>query len=397
MACDPNDLMVAAKCFNAIPPGNLEAVKTALLCQWASGGGPVECGTPSDLIQISGAGMAGANQLYEPNGLTQWKGVTDPTWVMDLFEGVWTLGSIDTPDQYASTENQFPCIWTLIPGGTGPAPTGIYTVMPGPAMAAAWSDQVVANGGAAPSAPTVAAVTTFINALFTANILAKMHVINCIVPDSAIAALTPLMKGTGFALWPDEGGLSSHLSVNGFQGGFSNTFCHTGVIPSVEFSSPNSSGASFYMRVASLTGSPLGVRSAGGASPWFELFIAVTSAVYVAYNSAVGSSEVHNLGGAGSWGFVSGSRVAANDMRIFSARSNVAWGQRGATNTNAPTTLPTDDVAFMASVHDTNSWTNTWSDFCSFFALHEGLSSAEGQALFNAVQAMRTAFGGGFG
>lgn len=132
ISCDPNDLMYSARCARCIPSGMAGDVSTYLACQWANAAPvppvPPECGTPTNVIQLSGSGMPGANQLYAENTPTQWIGLTDPTWTIDLVGGVWTVLNIAEPDQYETPEADFPCVWTLLPTGTGPAPDGIYAV-----------------------------------------------------------------------------------------------------------------------------------------------------------------------------------------------------------------------------------------------------------------------------
>lgn len=82
-----------------------------------------DCGTPSNFIQVTGAGDAAANQVYEWNGI-QYGGLTDSNWSIgqDL-SSVWhiyhTLAS-----HYTAVS--FPCTWAIINGdlGAGPAPSG---------------------------------------------------------------------------------------------------------------------------------------------------------------------------------------------------------------------------------------------------------------------------------
>lgn len=97
-----------------------------LLCEWANAS-EFKCGTPSDIIEISGAGLPAANQQYFPTVVpNQWKGVTDPTITLELIGGQYLLQSLFDPDQYYCSPEEFPCVWHLLPTGTGPAPTGVY-------------------------------------------------------------------------------------------------------------------------------------------------------------------------------------------------------------------------------------------------------------------------------
>src|SRR5579862_3996322 len=50
-----------------------------------------------------------------------------------------------------------------------------------------WATRVVANGGAAPSAATEAALNTFVLGMDSTGLWAKMICVNCLVPDSLTA------------------------------------------------------------------------------------------------------------------------------------------------------------------------------------------------------------------
>lgn len=118
--------MEAAKCYRCIPNDIAKGAMISLLCEWASAS-EFACGTPSDIIEITGAGLPAANQRYFPTVIpNQWKGVTDPTITLELIGGQYLLQSLFDPDQYYCSPAEFPCVWHLLPTGTGPAPTGAY-------------------------------------------------------------------------------------------------------------------------------------------------------------------------------------------------------------------------------------------------------------------------------
>lgn len=94
----------------------------SLLCQWAQH----PCGTPTNIVTVSGAGLAAANQDYLSNGPTQWIGIHDVTFLIQFVGGRWVLSSIDDGDQYYSLSDEFPCFWRLEDGGTAPVPIGSY-------------------------------------------------------------------------------------------------------------------------------------------------------------------------------------------------------------------------------------------------------------------------------
>ena len=122
MNCDPAELARAAACFNGI--ANPKAVEVYLTCAWAqvSAG----CGTPSNFIQVTGAGDAAANQAYTWDGFSRYVGQTDGAWSIgqDL-QGGWHIYLL-IESHYTAVV--FPCTWAIVGGdlGGGPAPTGSF-------------------------------------------------------------------------------------------------------------------------------------------------------------------------------------------------------------------------------------------------------------------------------
>jgi hypothetical protein len=93
-----------------------------LLCQWDQN----LCGTPTNTISLTGAGYAPANQSYQKQNDIQWKGVTDPTILIEFVNGQWSLDPLDDDPQYYSMPSEFPCFWHTLPTGTGPPPSVHY-------------------------------------------------------------------------------------------------------------------------------------------------------------------------------------------------------------------------------------------------------------------------------
>lgn len=123
MNCDPNALMAAARCVRCIPSGMLPEVQLYLICKWA--GAVVVPNPPSpvvtNIIQISGAGEAGVNQIYTRSG---------NGWISA--DGLYTINAYGDNgirdqtghDLYGSIN--FPFTWEDGHSGLSPAPTGVY-------------------------------------------------------------------------------------------------------------------------------------------------------------------------------------------------------------------------------------------------------------------------------
>jgi hypothetical protein len=81
-----------------------------------------------------------------------------------------------------------------------------------------WSTRVVANGGALPSQTSIIAMETLRSSLVTQGLTNKIYSLCIFVPDSVIAASTPLIKNKGADPWTNNGFVSGDLSIQGLKG-----------------------------------------------------------------------------------------------------------------------------------------------------------------------------------
>lgn len=138
--CTASALAKAAACYGCLLPRQRRNALLSLLCQWAnSGGAPHGCGTPSDYIQLTGAGINNANGWYVKQTNTYWIGphyqfgpVRTTYWI-EYRNGRWELWNAITPPfvppegLYWSSNAEFPCSWNpIVPAGIAPSPTGNY-------------------------------------------------------------------------------------------------------------------------------------------------------------------------------------------------------------------------------------------------------------------------------
>lgn len=134
MNCTPEALLQAAACYQCASKQVIRSSIIYLLCEWANHLEPtVECGTPSDVIVISGAGNAGANGTYihNPTSTNIWNSVNDTNARIRVFGGTAFLEyGLAALELYTTPIADFPCIWTTGLDGTDPAPTGIYSAAP---------------------------------------------------------------------------------------------------------------------------------------------------------------------------------------------------------------------------------------------------------------------------
>lgn len=263
----------------------------------------------------------------------------------------------------------------------------------------AWAARVVSNGGSNPSLGTQTAMSHFVDALQAASIWAKMITVNCFVPDGAgislIAALTPLLVGSGGNDPWTNGGVAfvaADLSVNGLTGSNAGggKALKTGITHTVI--GPSAAGISWYAKFVTTQG-----FNAGGYDGTWGLMHAAkhSDGKSYAYNGSIASNAIVVNPSPGA-GFYSDLRVSATDHKLYFANSGNAFAQIGVT----------DATNYGGTAFAGTMWTHAEnlsagiqfpaSDTLSFIAYHNALTASEASTLFDKVQAMRTAFGGGF-
>jgi len=257
-----------------------------------------------------------------------------------------------------------------------------------------WATRVVANGGAAPSAATKAAIADFVCGCIADGIYSKFLAVNPIAPDSLIAAYTPLIAGPGLALWTDPSPAHAiSITINGLVGSAANSsFVRTGV-KTTDFTSPQDTAWGLYVYTASNTGYSggsynetkgiIGAAKFGGNSSW-------TAGAFPANGISVASPGN---------GFYSDIRVAGNDHRLYFFNSLNPHAQIGATDVTAWAGVFVDaaDGMILFAINDILGSQQLLSDdIISFAYWAQGFTAANSAALAARIQTFRTAVGGGF-
>ncbi len=259
----------------------------------------------------------------------------------------------------------------------------------------AWYAQVIANGGAAPSNSTLLSMSTFDTAI--SSLKSRIWHLNVIAPDSLIAAKTPLIHTYGNSLWVDHqigtGGQSVGVGGLSPYGDNANGFVYdTGVnANSIASFNTGNGGMSVYVPSGVFSGAPLVCGNANfGAGRHFAIYFNTPIQFYTDLLGHASKNVALN-------GFVLGSRTSTTVSNIYFANSGNPWAV-GTTDVTLNTTAFDATTLAVAGWHDSATGYNYMGnplDF-SFFAVHDGFSSADGQTLYNAVQAFRVAIGGGF-
>lgn len=257
-----------------------------------------------------------------------------------------------------------------------------------PAAVTAWEARVIANGGADPVG-SVPAATTWYNALVAAGIDTLMKDVNFFAPDSQIACLTPFFVTDTANLWTCIDIQS--VTVNGLAEGVNGPVNAGGVFPS--YYTTSTAGLTWY-------GQQPGGNALGAAQ--FGVGTALTRAMFqytnqsTCYQWPANGITMANPFAANEFAFITSNRTGLGAFDVYRANGNVPFAT-GGNNAAASGLAPAGGTLKTGSLAGNPFFYNFSATYVhSFFAAHLGLTSAQAQALFNATQALRQAFGGGF-
>lgn len=266
------------------------------------------------------------------------------------------------------------------------------------ATAVDWADRVEGNGAPRPALATIRAQSDFCCYLDRNDLRSQILVFNSFVPDSFIAATTPLFTSVtdpSLDPWIPSFFVDADLDINGLKGNDSNKFLRTGFNPSTDFPDNISASVFVYETTTDLSGGTFGVPMGSG-------FAGREMALYTEHNLGhvftcwdTAGSGVVAPDPVPSAGFVVGTRNGVNSNSIYFANSSTPWSAIGFNA--AATTQPTSLYEIYVFAYNDPLGTQY---FCprriSIAGIGFGLSSAQGELLYNGCQALRIALGGGF-
>jgi hypothetical protein len=262
------------------------------------------------------------------------------------------------------------------------------------ALATAWSAQVVTNGGAAPSNATVLAISNFCYALDAASLTAKIKEMNVFAPDNSVATSTPLIITLGLQPWSFIHFVAGDFSINGVKGNGTNKFVNIGGLLS-GIVTQTSVSACVYCNGAGNTNTELmGVALANGA-------------LRMAWNPATGNyicaydgGKLAQAANTTSYfsGYVCGTKVSSSVRNLYLANSTTPHNLAATNNivdSVGSDVVPANPTFLFAG--DEGGLDAAWySGTISFASIGLAFTAADSLAMYNAVQALRVAFGGGF-
>lgn len=255
-----------------------------------------------------------------------------------------------------------------------------------------WVSRVISNGGGDPTRNTKIAVNDFVLGLKADGIFSQIVAASCLVPDSLIASITPIIKVAGNDPWTNSNFVGSDLTIAGLKGNGGNKTLDTGVNISSGNFSLTSIGMTLYAAVTPTVGFD-SLQDAGGGANDFGIITNLSGVSFFdCFNNTGGQGRIS--GSSQGAGYYSGNRIASNNTALYYASS---------TSTHAPIATSTGNGGsfpnFLWPLF-TGATAGSPNNGCdvrlSFAAIHSGLTSTNSSNLFSRVQTFRHTLGGGF-
>lgn len=415
MTCDPNTLSRLSSCIRCLTDAQLMQIKTYLICQWktlvAGGGSFLAAPTDAQWTWVdSGGGVATASIVGKtcPAGADgfQLGAVASPGNPTLNIVGVSACASSLTKSFNFGDTALAQIRWTL-----GGVPVSGWSIQKSLAMVLDPVVQALVNNINAEAigpldTTSVNALDAFVKGMRSDGIWAKMIEINCVLNVAGAAspldvAMALLLIGPNLApvagyRWLRANFVLADLTVNGLKGNGVNSSANTNLVPSVTFPGVNNVGLTVYC--TQMTNSSVidfGAVSSDSANALFVLVNFGTNQ-FEATCWAAGGGDGILIAAPNLNGFYSFSRNAANDVRAYFANSTNAFAQIGSNNVLTGTIFGTHQLIAWAALSAAGAIINNTDRRLSFIAAHQGMTSIETKSLFNRVQALRTALGGGF-
>jgi hypothetical protein len=255
-----------------------------------------------------------------------------------------------------------------------------------------WAARVVTNGGAAPADSTVQALSTFCYALDANGLTSLILTCNCYAPDNLIAACTPLIAGAFNDPWANNNFVSGDLTINGLAGDGSTKWLDPNFVPSTAWA--NDTSASLICQLQTLGGLVKGEMGSvsGGANA--ALYASYSGTAYWdCWNQSGGRISAANNAGC----FLCATRTSSTASAIYVGTT--AGGLVTLVSNTSESSVgsrPNWKSGVHAHINSSDTVQNASTARFSFAAFGLAMTNTQAQNLFNAVNAMRVAIGGGF-
>ncbi len=274
--------------------------------------------------------------------------------------------------------------------------TAAITAVVGP-VTVTWAALVVTNGGVNPTALEQASADRYYRRCLAAGLTTLIFSEILMISSSLIGATTPfLFAGGGGAVWVNNSNrfVAGDLSINGLHSNGVDKYLTTVIVPSVSLSS-TSAGLVTYCTVMATIGAGYGLGCSDNQNSNHFALIPFTTASGYAWRFINPGTDCITGAAAGT-GYMSVQRTAANLLKLYWAKSTVPFSAVG-TASNAQTGAATTTNAVFAYAANLSGGGISPSDYTfSYCAITNGMTAAQAQSHFNAVQGLRVDLGGGY-
>lgn len=404
IACDPKALLKAARCLPCLTPRQQRLAQASLFCRVAvvgikgGGGGPSIIFPTPNLTVVSNLSGTVLTATWDipPGGATGteiWIAPDGVNYVLDTT----VAAAFNTHFYGAIAVGSFQWYKVRYTNGAGGF-SNFSTPVQWSGQAMDWAARVLAHAGTLQSTAILTATNVMWCTLFNAGLSSHILALNPIAHNGnqgvggLSAALTPLIKGAGSDPWGNHNGNDTTITANGFACAGA-----IGALPGwvpTTYASNTNAGLHVYDINGGADGGNYVSGGYDGADGLTGLRVdnAGTLQSYM-FSLANGLGVAAPAAG----GFFSANRVAANDHRDFWGNSGNAFAQVGATNAAAAGPLSTINLGFGGLCQNNVGNISLFTGHTlSFWCVSDGFSLANATILFNAVQAMRVSYGGGF-
>lgn len=266
-----------------------------------------------------------------------------------------------------------------------------------------WAARVVAAGGDMPSQKTQDALCTFLLTFLPNNSLDRYYVFFPIVPDSFIAATTPIVVignqpqdpvSYPPSTWVNHGFTAANFSTDGITGNGAAYF-DTGFVPSTFYINDETSGVSVYFPSAiSAVADQVHIGSndvAGGAVANMSFSASKLGVMnWDCYNNVVGQGR-NTKASVGLKGYFSANRYPGSLSRVFFANGATPHGNFSTIATTGGTRP--NSTLYAWGYNNVGVASNLSTDTIGFIAIHKPLTLAKSLELYDAIVTLRTKLG----
>ena len=261
-----------------------------------------------------------------------------------------------------------------------------------------WVKTIQSVGGSTPSSNTIRACSSFYRQLRNNGILYKIKALNCFVPDSLIAATTPIISTVGNKVWTNNNFVAGDLTIAGLKGNSSSKYLNSGIGCSSIFSTGNMGVTLYVPENSAGVGHNYGCAAdTGYTNDCVGTFWVSGAGVFMdSYNTTVTTGGRYTITQAANWtGLLSMNRTATNVFNAYWQKPGAGVVLAQGPYSNSGGSVPSQNMYIFCSYN--SSVASFFSgDRMSIVAFHDGMNSSEVTIFGSLLRTLRINLGGGY-